>query len=96
MTLHERMLAQGDGKKAHVPVRSCVICRTRCSKQELNRYVCRPQSSDGGDVEAQRLILDPEQSKPGRGFYLCAEPQCQSKFLQYQGWRRKCKGVVSA
>lgn len=52
---------------AHIPVRSCVVCRTRRPKQALVRIVRRP---DG------RLELDLEQQKPGRGAYLCPQPSC--------------------
>ncbi|SHK21489.1 RNase P modulator RnpM [Rhodothermus profundi] len=51
----------------HVPIRSCVVCRTRRPKHELVRIVRRP---DG------RVELDPEQKKPGRGAYLCPRPAC--------------------
>ncbi|WP_397546167.1 RNase P modulator RnpM [Rhodothermus marinus] len=53
--------------KKHVPIRSCVVCRTRRPKHELVRIVRRP---DG------RVELDPEQKKPGRGAYLCPQPSC--------------------
>ncbi|MDQ7039388.1 MAG: YlxR family protein [Rhodothermus sp.] len=51
----------------HVPIRSCVVCRTRRPKHELVRIVRRP---DG------RVELDLEQKKPGRGAYLCSRPAC--------------------
>ncbi len=75
--------------EAHVPIRTCVICRGKFPKAELNRFVCPPES---GPQAA--LTPDPEQRFSGRGFYLCTEEPCGKRFARYGGWRAKCKGVA--
>ena len=77
-----------------MPLRSCVICRTRLPKGQLHRHVCPPGGgvADNG-AEDVRPLPDPEQRLPGRGFYICDDAQCRKRGERYQGWRRKCKGV---
>ncbi len=72
-----------------VPMRSCVICRAPSPKWELLRHVCPPIEGD-----TRELIPDPEQTLPGRGYYVCANETCRKRFPRYSGWRRKCKGVA--
>ncbi len=54
-------------KRKHVPLRSCVVCRTKRPKRELNRIV---RTTDG---VAQ---VDVTGKANGRGAYLCSEPAC--------------------
>src|SRR5271166_743269 len=51
----------------HVPLRTCVVCRTTKPKRELLRVGRTPQ----GHGE-----LDPGGKKSGRGAYLCARRSC--------------------
>ncbi len=57
------------------PVRSCVICRRRFAKGSLARHIL----SDG-----LNLTLDAGQKSPGRGWYLCADPDCVRKFARFK------------
>jgi predicted RNA-binding protein YlxR (DUF448 family) len=66
--------------------RMCVICRRRMPKERLHRHVC-PSGY------ATRLVPDPGQRLPGRGFYLCEDENCRSRFAKFTGWRKKCKGL---
>lgn len=73
---------------AEGPVRMCVICRKRAPKGDLARYVC-PR-----DLAADSLVPDPGRNKPGRGFYVCGEPECRERFGKAErGLMKKCKGV---
>ena len=53
--------------KRHVPLRSCVICGRKTTKEELLRIVVTPQ----GLVE-----VDPTARLPGRGAYVCRNGSC--------------------
>jgi uncharacterized protein len=53
-------------KIRHNPERSCVACRAKKGKRELIRLVC---SSNKVEVDVQAKI-------PGRGAYLCSNPEC--------------------
>lgn len=73
------------GGRAATPVRMCVICRGRFAKSELTRHVQAPQGQDG-------LVPDPLAILPGRGHYLCANPECAEKFSKYSGRTRRRRG----
>ncbi|NQU97267.1 MAG: YlxR family protein [Chloroflexi bacterium] len=51
----------------HVPLRTCVACRTRADKRQLVRIV----RGTSGDVAP-----DPTGRAPGRGAYLCPRLEC--------------------
>ncbi|HEY8819859.1 MAG TPA: YlxR family protein [Dehalococcoidia bacterium] len=51
----------------HVPQRTCVICRTTTAKRALVRLV---RTSEGS------VRVDPTGKQPGRGAYLCVDPDC--------------------
>ena len=50
-----------------IPLRQCVGCREHRSKPELIRVVRSPE----GEVS-----LDFKGKKPGRGAYVCPDPEC--------------------
>jgi predicted RNA-binding protein YlxR (DUF448 family) len=65
MMLHSKNLHQ-TLKPRHIPQRSCVVCRSKRSKQELIRLVyCN-------DI----VEVDPKGKKSGRGAYLCPRFEC--------------------
>ncbi len=51
----------------HVPLRSCVVCRTKRPKRELIRIV---RTAEGV------VQVDATGKTDGRGAYLCSEPAC--------------------
>lgn len=51
-----------------MPQRTCIICRRTDAKRALHRIV-RTASGEG-------VQLDPKGKLPGRGAYLCDNPQC--------------------
>ena len=53
-----------------IPLRQCVGCREHKPKAELIRVVRSPE----GDVS-----LDFKGKKPGRGAYVCPDPNCLKK-----------------
>jgi len=51
----------------HVPLRSCVVCRTKMPKRDLVRVVVTPE----GDC-----VVDETGKLKGRGAYLCHRDTC--------------------
>ena len=60
-------------KPRHVPLRTCVACRTTGAKRGLVRIVRTPQ----GGVE-----VDPTGRAAGRGAYLCRRRHCWQEALK--------------
>jgi len=65
--------------KSHVPIRTCVSCRSKRPKKELIRLVL-----DKDD----RVVIDEFQTKNSRGIYLCNGISCAEKFLKNKGLGR--------
>ena len=70
------------------PVRMCVICRRRFAKPQLLRHVL---AADGGTA-GNGLEADVFAVKPGRGWYVCDDPQCRSRFAGMKFRRKSHKG----
>jgi predicted RNA-binding protein YlxR (DUF448 family) len=49
------------------PVRTCLGCRSRRPKDDLLRVARRPDGS---------VVADPAAGEPGRGGYVCFDPDC--------------------
>ncbi len=73
--------------QAQGPVRTCCVCRRRLAKEELDRYV---QGNGAGEGE-QGLRADTAKRLPGRGIYVCRDPQCQDRFSRRKAARKKPK-----
>ncbi len=58
---------QAKGRRKHVPMRTCVICRQSGPKRSLVRVVAVPDKG---------LVIDPSGKLAGRGAYLCRNPGC--------------------
>lgn len=71
------------GKK--IPQRMCVGCREMKEKRELIRIV---RTEDGA-------VLDPTGKKPGRGAYICQDPQCLAKAEKSRALERGLKIKIS-
>ena len=56
-----------------IPMRMCVTCRERFPKKELTRIVATPD----GEVK-----VDPTGRMPGRGAYVCSNPDCLEKAIK--------------
>lgn len=54
----------------HVPVRTCIVCRSQTAKRGLVRLVRTPELT---------LEIDPTGRRNGRGAYLCDNSQCWEK-----------------
>lgn len=69
------------------PVRMCVVCRRRFAKSQLLRHVPAPEGAAGNGLEA-----DEAQTRPGRGCYVCDDPNCRSRFAGMKFRRKSHKG----
>ena len=62
-----------------IPMRQCVGCREMKPKKELVRVVRSPQ------VE---ISLDLRGKAPGRGAYVCRDPECLKKAIKHRALER--------
>lgn len=67
------MAARTPLRPKHVPRRTCVGCGTIDAKRSLVRVVRAP---------AGEILPDPTGKKPGRGAYLCSDPQCWEQAIK--------------
>jgi predicted RNA-binding protein YlxR (DUF448 family) len=70
----------------HIPMRTCVSCRTSKPKRELLRVVRTPD----GHVQ-----LDASGKKAGRGAYLCARLSCWENALKRKRLESEFDCVIS-
>lgn len=70
------------------PVRMCMICKRRFAKSQLLRHV----PAVGGSAAGNGLEPDEAQIKPGRGWYVCTDPQCRERFAGMKIRRKSHKG----
>lgn len=62
-----------------IPMRQCVGCRTQRPKRELVRVVRSPEGA---------LSVDTRGKKPGRGAYVCRDPECLKKAIRSKALSR--------
>ncbi len=64
-------------KPKKIPMRMCTGCGEMKPKKELVRVVRAPEKTDeAGNPLPPEISLDLTGKKPGRGAYLCRNPQC--------------------
>lgn len=73
------------GRK-HVPQRTCIICRRTRGKRELHRIARTPTG----------VLYDPTGKLPGRGAYLCDDPNCWHTAIDRGALARALKTSLSA
>jgi len=69
----------------HIPLRTCVACRTVGDKRGLLRVVRRPDGTVG---------YDPSGKSNGRGAYVCANPTCIAATRRQKRLNRSLKVEV--
>ena len=69
-----------------IPVRMCIGCGEHKEKKELIRVVRDKEGT---------LSIDSTGKKPGRGAYLCPNPQCLAKALKSKRLQREFGVPVS-
>ncbi len=66
-------------------MRQCVGCRTRRPKRELVRVVRSPEGE---------ISIDSRGKKPGRGAYVCRDPECLKKAIRSRALSRALDAPV--
>lgn len=67
-------------RQRKTPMRMCTGCGEMKPKRELVRVVRSPEKQDEeGRPLPQEIQLDLTGKKPGRGAYLCRDPECLKK-----------------
>ncbi|MDR1627290.1 MAG: YlxR family protein [Oscillospiraceae bacterium] len=59
-------------KFKHIPIRKCIACGERKSKDTFLRIVRTSKKDDKNKI----IIIDSEANKDGRGYYLCKDVKC--------------------
>jgi len=80
------VIQSGNGKKKHIPIRTCIVCGRKSSKWELRRLAL---DRDGF------VVIDAKQAMQGRGAYCCEDCLGSLKWdkkLQ-RAFRGKAKGL---
>ncbi len=74
-------------REKHVPLRTCVVCRTKADKRELIRIVHAPSGE---------LVVDDTGKRSGRGAYLCSNPDCRQRAFSGSRLSRALRAEVTA
>jgi len=67
----DRKMAKSPARRKHIPVRMCVVCRTKGDKRALTRLV----------RTAEGVELDPSGKMNGRGAYVCDDRDCWERVV---------------
>jgi len=68
-----------------VPIRQCLGCRKHIAKNELIRIVKSPNGEISPDFKGK---------KPGRGAYICNNPDCFKKIIKTNALARAFKTQI--
>jgi len=71
----------------HIPLRTCVACRTSGDKRGLLRVVRQPNGL---------VIVDPTGKANGRGAYICASAPCIALARKQKKLERSLKATVDS
>ena len=70
-----------------IPMRQCMGCRERRPKRELIRVVRSPEGT---------VSLDFQGKAPGRGAYLCTNPDCLRRAVRSKALERNLETPIPA
>jgi predicted RNA-binding protein YlxR (DUF448 family) len=74
-------------RRKHVPMRTCVACRTAQPKRELVRIVRTPEGA---------VVVDETGKRNGRGAYLCRQRNCWETAAARRQLERALKVTLTA
>jgi predicted RNA-binding protein YlxR (DUF448 family) len=75
------------GRRKHIPQRTCVVCKVTSAKRTLTRIV---RTADAG------VQLDPTGKRNGRGAYLCSQVSCWQRAIQSDVLDRALRTTLTA
>ena len=73
-------------KQRKIPMRMCVGCREMMPKKDLLRVVRSPEG---------QVAFDPVGKAPGRGAYVCDNPECLKKAVKTRALERQLECPVT-
>jgi uncharacterized protein len=73
IAVKKNLIIQMNRSTDHVPIRTCVSCRSKKAKMDLTRLVINKDD---------RIVIDKLKKENGRGIYLCNDTSCMDKFLK--------------
>ena len=74
-------------RRKHVPLRTCVACRTARPKRDLVRIVRTPEGA---------VVVDETGKRNGRGAYLCHQRNCWETAVAQRQLERALKMTLTA
>jgi len=74
-------------RRKHVPLRTCVACRTARPKRDLVRIVRTPEGA---------VVVDETGKRNGRGAYLCHQRNCWETAVAQRQLERALKVTLTA
>ena len=83
-------------KQKKIPMRKCTGCGEMKPKRELVRVVKAPDTKDeNGEISAKGVVsLDLTGKKPGRGAYICGNPDCFKKAVKAKRLERAFQTAI--
>ena len=80
------MAQKNRGQSRHIPLRTCVGCRSKRDKRDLVRVLRSPEG---------QLKVDVTGRGAGRGAYLCPNPQCWEQALRRRALNRALRIILT-
>lgn len=71
------MFSVGKGK-GHIPIRTCICCRTKGPKEQFVRLVADSRG---------RIVRDKKGDMEGRGAYICKNTKCLERLFKHKQLR---------
>lgn len=83
-------------KQKKIPMRKCTGCGEMKPKRELVRVVKAPDTKDenGEIIKKGEISLDLTGKKPGRGAYICNNPDCLKKAVKAKRLERAFQTAI--
>ena len=83
-------------KQKKIPLRMCAGCGEMKPKKELVRVVRAPVKEIDGTQTGGEVSLDLTGRKPGRGAYVCRNPECLKRAIKQRQLERQLEVQLTA
>ena len=80
----------------YIPIRTCIVCRIKKSRNELLRFIKQKKEVNSTDItksDEYCFVLDEKKVCMGRGFYLCTQCHLEDKLSKIKTKKPKTKKV---
>ena len=82
-------------KQKKIPLRMCAGCGEMKPKKELVRVVRAPVKEIDGTQTGGEVSLDLTGRKPGRGAYVCRNPECLKRAIKQRQLERQLEVTLT-